>query len=267
MSLYPSPPSTLTGDAQRRVKRRRTQNDSSEESQATVSSTLSEEGFTAERYRVGVPPLQLLPLISQDVDTNSQEFLRFNLLLPTIEDILTARRVNVSEEEGGIELCFRAIQDEPQDHPTILVNAKWDDHAGEAWLLAVEDIRTLIVSDPAMRSVNVEIIAWQAEEARAMDVVEFDHPFVAAWPKINPLLHGILENYPRLEDNWRAIDVMRLGFNRAPSLPVIISITVDWVLDPRDWLAAETEIKALLTREGFRDVGVEFERGDVGEFA
>ncbi|MCJ1474788.1 hypothetical protein MMC13_003448 [Lambiella insularis] len=260
----PSPPSTVgSGEATSSTNRRRRQNNANEELAATVSSNLSEQGFTSERFRVGAPPLQLLPLESYPIDSTApQQKIGFDQMLPRIKQILASKNVDAPQDE--IELYYRRILGEPGlGDLTVLIEANWNDEACQSWLYAVEAIRSLLASNPLTKDIKVEISSWQAFTEKAIEVVEADHPLVGAWPDIKPYLHNILRSFPRLNNNWITIDVIRMDFVTAPlPYPIVVSITVDWSLDPKDWLLAENQIQALLTSRGFPQVRPEFERGN-----
>ena len=67
MASYPTSSTTTASQEYVRNAKRSRIHDSSEESSATASTTISQTGFTMEKYRAGAPPLQLLPLFSADV--------------------------------------------------------------------------------------------------------------------------------------------------------------------------------------------------------
>ena len=264
MASYPTPPTTTVSHGSvRNAKRRRVQ-DSSEESSATTSTTTSRTGFTSEKYRTGAPPLQLLPLFSTEVLPTAPEKIAFENLLPKIMHILDTRNIQVDKRK--VDLYHRTISGRPGPAVmdiTVYIPTVWNDEANESWLLAVDDIRTQLVQVDIMKEVKVEIVSWQATSMRKVGAVEGDHPLVAAWPKIKPDMHAILAQHQKLHENWRTIDVVRLGFSASPPpLPIVVSVTVDWTLDPRDWLQAEDQIQDLLKNRGFPEVSVEFERGD-----
>ena len=98
--------------------------------------------------------------------------------------------------------------------------------------------------------------------------VEATNPLVEAWPNIRSQLHSILEQDTTLNLDWKAIDVLRIGFQTTPlPFPIIVSITVDWKVDSSDWIVSEERIQELLNKSGFPDVKVEFEHGEVNATA
>ena len=95
--------------------------------------------------------------------------------------------------------------------------------------------------------------------------IESSHPLVDEWPRIRPLLHDILAQSYLLRIGWRSIDFLRVGYLHTQlPFPVVVSVTVDWSLDPIDWNRAEEAVQELLIAKGFPQVQVLIERGEVG---
>ena len=267
---YPTPPSSE--EALRSAKRRRLQN-SSDESAGTIQSNLSESGYTSAKYRVGAPALHLLPLKTADVDKATTEYQLFRLVVPLIKGIMMSKTIAFDNDD--INLVYRTIPGDRVDAEamTIYIVAEWEDQSMSQWLLAVNDIRELLTSNFNMRpirDIKIEMIAWEAEAVRSIDIVEHSHPIVSQWPTIRHSVHAILAQNQTLNDGWRSIDVIRLGpvggtglLDEPIPLPVVISITVDWGLNDSDWLQAEQMIEQILRNNQLNDVKVEFERGDV----
>ena len=101
---YPNPPLKVgSEELLRRTKRQRWQNNFSKQSSpSVVSSALSESGYTTEKWRVGAPPLQLLPLKSMEVDKSSPEHQIFDTLVPNIEEVLESWDIDYYPD--GLEL-------------------------------------------------------------------------------------------------------------------------------------------------------------------
>ncbi|MCJ1236470.1 hypothetical protein MMC14_004451 [Varicellaria rhodocarpa] len=60
-----------------------------------------------------------------------------------------------------------------------------------------------------------------------------------------------------------SIDVLRIGFSEMSlPFPVVISITVDWDLDPHDWLLSKMAILDILRTNNPPKIQVSFERED-----
>ncbi|KAL9031270.1 MAG: hypothetical protein Q9180_006821 [Flavoplaca navasiana] len=103
-----------------------------------------------------------------------------------------------------------------------------------------------------------------AEEIpRKLDIVEKDHPLVAAWSTIHLQIHRILQQHRSLENDWITIDTLRIGYHipGAP-MPVTINVSVDKYFDPRGWAEAEWQIRQMLDAHGFNEVEITFEHGE-----
>ena len=268
---YPTPSATASSESgSRSAKRRRIQDSSSDALDLTINtgSAASSLTWTAEPYRVGIPPLQILPLENRALRSPSPLSARFKVLEPQIHQILRAREVLFDSDD--VEVVYRVIpgDDQTDDDLTCYIPATWtNDGDAQKWWDAANDLRRLFITDSAFtRNLKVELISWQLTAARDISVVERNHPLVGLWrPSINPRIHEILNKYTKLKDGWLTVDVLRIGFSTemASVTPVTISITVDWHLDRRDWYSAEREMRAMLTDKGFSEVEVSFERGDV----
>ena len=263
----PTPPQTEgSSRSAHSLGRRRVQDSSTEGSDISGISRSSPGAYTAERFRVGIPALQLLPLYETLLPSTAPALIKFREFLPRIEQILRDREVEYDENE--VELLHRNIPGEElsEDDLTVVILAEWSNDAdGQKWLLAAEDIHTVLLSSHLTRRINVELLSWQLTAPRTMLPLEPNHPLVGAWTRVNPRIHTVLEKTARLQETWKSIDVLRLGYvsEDYQETPVTISITVDWILDRRDWALAERQIAQVLAGEELHDVEVEFERGDV----
>lgn len=270
-----SPPTThSTLSSGRLVKKRRVQN-SSEDTVTTTNtglstvSNISQSGFTAEKYRAGAPPLELLPLISSQPSDELEH--DFGILVPNILAILKDKSITVIEE--SIQLVYRHSENDEQpendDNLTVLVRATWSKNADSQWIVAVDAILEYLLGKHL--SYKIEIISWQADTPRYVRPLEFAHPLVSVWDSFNPELMRIVSSSERLRFKWSTMDMLRIGwgytarpgYNASDDFPVTILITVDWEVDPHDWRKAEAEILALIYRYHFSDVKVEFQRGEM----
>ena len=263
----PTPPQT-EGSSQpsHPLKRRRVQDSSTEGSDLSGISRSSAGAYTAERFRVGIPALQLLPLSETTLPSTTPALIKFREFLPRIEQILRDREVEYDENE--VELLHRNIPGEElsEDDLTVVILAEWSDDAdGQKWLLAAEDIHAVLLSSYLTRRIKVELLSWELTAPRTMLPLESNHPLVGAWTRVNSRIHTVMEETARLQEAWKSIDVLRLGYVREDNqgTPVTISITVDWNLNRQDWALAERQIRQVLDDEELHDVKVEFERGDV----
>ena len=255
------------------AKRMRELNVSNNEPFSDSSSTLQilhSSGFTVEKYRVGSPPLNLLPLRSSTVNPQAPENLAVNGMLPTIKKILNENNVDMEgSADTNIDFVHRTFPWEtecPRESMTIIISALWDDAAQRKWLNTVEKIRAHLKANALTQHIKVEIISWELEAEKMLLPIERSHPLVDAWPTIRPLLHDIFAQSYILRIGWRSIDVLRVGYPLYTQLPypVVVSVTVDWKLDPIDWNTAEKQVQELLIAKGFPQVQVSFERGEVG---
>ena len=226
--------------------RRRVQDSSISGSDIPITPRSSVFAYTTERLRIGIPALQLLPLSEEPISPTSPALYKFQEFLPAIERILRDRAVDRGEEfgEDEVELVYRCIPDEEvsDDELTVLIFARWrDDDDGQKWFLAAEDIREILLSSFLTRKIKVELLDRKLIAPRTISALEPEHPLVGAWTRVNSRIHTIIRETARLQEAWKSIDVLRLGYERDDNqeTPVTISITIDWNLDRRDWVLAE----------------------------
>ena len=259
MADYPTPSATTSSSAVR-AKRRRI-NNSSEESASSADSSVSQTGFTQERYRVGAPPLEILPLheIPPSASLNAK-FLELESRMEAIcsfrnipsDEMALRNRVTPGESSGGT--------------PTILIKAPWNTNSSNSWLLCVNDLRELLI-DNELAYISVEVLAQELFVPQFMGSIVRSDAIYAFWDSVlEPKVVDLLESYPRLVGKWRTIDVLRIGSQPTVERnPVTISINVDEDLNEGDWLSAEADIQELVRGcdPSLHDVNVVIERGDV----
>ncbi|KAI4124222.1 MAG: hypothetical protein LQ338_004927, partial [Usnochroma carphineum] len=254
------------------LKRRRVQNDSSSDDalQVPPQSQVAREGYTSQKFRVGGPPLQILPLETTLIPHNHEVAVVLRELVPRIENALSFHQVE-RDVEDPVAFVYRTIPEQmpAMENMTAYVPATWNDSAPIQWLKAVDAIRAILVRDHRTRPIKVEIIAWQLTTPRNTEALEEDHPVVAAWPEIRPQVHNILGETTIVRESWLTIIVLRRGYNPpwsdidgSPHPSVVLLIIMDYVINPWQWRAAEHKIRNLLTAHGLTDVEVEFERGE-----
>lgn len=273
---YPiSPPATNSNSSaswekDRIAKRRRVHNSSLSGSE--LNARLDVPNYFLERWRVGVPGLQQLPLTEDRAKDHPIASAKIRQLEECICQLL--RDQGVYFDKYGIELVHRAIPNEPksEDDLTLLIEASWESDAdAQPWLNAASAIKELLVaSSSATRNVKVELWSWQLRALRTIDVVEISHPLVAIWKEdIKPRILSILDSTETLRNGWTSVDVLRMGYfidhdfggTQTPS-PVTVSITVEYGLIRKDWIKAQDQIRAVLDIKGLQEVEIEFERGD-----
>ena len=249
------------------AKRRRIQHSSTDHSDVSLISARSvassTASFTLERGRVAIPARKLLPLNSIDPPDKSPALIAFRQRVAQIHQCLVNRSVQFNERNTC--LVYRVIPDEEPvvDDLTVLIIGNWSyDDLGDNWFLAANDIKELINLSSSLRSVSVEIVGWHLLAERIFRALERGHPVVAAWPRLRPKIHAIIDDSPVLNEGWLSIDVLRMEYVDYPNpKPIVISITVDWHLDRKHWLVEERKIREELFAEKLADVQVEFKRG------
>lgn len=114
--------------------------------------------------------------------------------------------------------------------------------------------------------IKVELVAWEVFIPTLTDSVEENHPIVKAWDdRIHSRVRAILRESPKVDEAWCSLGVERTGyrFEGFCSMPVTVSITVDYDLERPDWLLAEQQIRALLDEDGLYEVEIEFRHGEI----
>jgi hypothetical protein len=254
----------MADSASDRRRRQRT----TDESWQSGGTALSNVDHTCEKFRVGAPSLYLLPLSNYRVEETEPEYRIFNDLQPSFEEVLAVEGIDYEE----VAIYHRRIKgpapSNPKEDLTILVHATWAEGTSEErWRSSVEAMRAILIQRN-LQYITVEILSWELESPKYMSVVEAGHPFVEAYSTgIRDKVKAILNEEPDLEENWWAIDVIRLGYDSdRKDNPIVISITVDWSLDPPNWATAERLIQDTLNEGGFREIEVLFQRGEVQLF-
>ena len=246
LGQFETPPTTARLDGRQRSHRRQFTDSSKKQSiqawrlhyAGSQLPSIVERGFTSDRYRLGAPPLQLLPLERREVRDERIIKIAIDEIMPKIERALEERNITTEDDHDSINLVYRMIpnDDEPStDTLTLIIDAVWNDRSKEDWVLAVDSIRGMLLQNLTTSNIKVEMISWQAEAERILLPVEATDPLVQAWPSIRSGLHTILEQDSALNSDWKAIDVLRIGFETTPlPFPIVVSITVDWKLDSSD---------------------------------
>ena len=152
-SRYETAPTTSPA-AQQRAHCRRSRDSSrkpgfqAQLSQHMESSLKSivETGFTSERYRVGAPPLQLLPLERREVRDGARIKSAIDEMIPRIEKALEEREITTEDDHDSIKLVHRTIPDDDEpntDNLTLIIDAMWNDRSNEDWILGRQYPRNL----------------------------------------------------------------------------------------------------------------------------
>ncbi|KAL8752665.1 MAG: hypothetical protein Q9199_005589 [Rusavskia elegans] len=235
-------------------------------------SFLVQEGYTSQKYRVGCPPLQILPLETTLIDYDNETYVAIRGYMDVFTLALTTRGVQLNGDDP-IEFVYRKIEGQtlaPQ-HMTLAVKALWNDGCTQQWLDAADALRGTLRSNPMTSSVRVEIIAWQLTRARITEPLEEAHPIVYAWPGIRHQLLDILCQSPFVKDSWQTIVVLRRGYviprdwddwsDEPDPTSVALLIVMSYDVDPWQWYGLEHSIEQLLLEHDMSAVQVEIERG------
>ena len=190
-SYLPSPSSSQgsSSDEQQALKRRRAQNDSNTRSDFHIApnSNLAQESFTYEKYRVGSPPSQFIPLDDTPLEQRHLAYAVLRQLLPQIEAITREDRAekdpgqDMHGNTADIEFVHRSVDDEPPslENLTLLIPAVWNENAPFQWLRVVEEGRGLLVQNVRTRLVKVKLISPQLYQPLTIETV-VNNPIVAA---------------------------------------------------------------------------------------
>lgn len=232
------------------------------------------EGYSLQKFRVGLPPLQILPLETTPIPDDNEVAVAVWENWRTFKFTCTVRGIpldGVGSE--AFEFVYRTVEDQAPaaEHMTLCVKALWSEGCSESWLQAASAIRGTLRGNPITRAVRVEMISWQLTRPRFTEALEDDHPIVGAWPQIQPQIHSILGQSPIVRDSWQTIVVLRRGYitpesednwSDEPDLTsVVLLIVMSYDINPWQWAAQEHGINQLLLQHGLSIVQVEFERG------
>ncbi|KAL6716750.1 hypothetical protein ACLMJK_006318 [Lecanora helva] len=242
------------------------------------TSTLAREGFTYEKYRAGAPPLQPLLLESIEPARDDPIAYRIRNWMFFIQNELAGTHVQVVKgmdiEEPMIEIVpmIRVVHRVPEGETacaqnlTVLVCAFWneeeDGDVGMRWLHAIEHVRNLLLENPRILDVKIEIIAperWQHQT---------DHPVVPLWgDTIRYAVHALITRHHRLKEKWYAVGLERIqwpgyvSYDGMDYRDCVVEILIRECVDPVSLQEARAQVKDVLWRfNGLEDVDVVFVR-------
>ncbi|KAL9037111.1 MAG: hypothetical protein Q9180_003908 [Flavoplaca navasiana] len=280
MSTHPPTPSNSSGsrssssEFEIEVKRRRLQDDRGGALTPPPENRMAQEGFCVQKYRVGQPPLQILPLNSTFISDDHPAAIFIRTKLPVFNFTCVHWKVDlIGENYDAFELVHRTLEDEAPspNNMTLCVKANWTEGCTHNWSIAVSALRSVLSDNPATRTVRVEMISWQLYRPRFTEPLEGDHPIVHAWPQIQPQIHTILNQRPVVKNAWQSIIVVRRGYIRPnvedfgnadpPQTSVVLLIIMSYDVDPWQWAPEEHAIKRLLLQHGQSEVQLDIERG------
>ncbi len=225
--------------------------------------------YTAERYRVGIPALKPLPLLPTPAYLFSAAYTEIRRLREPVREILRGWNIHSDERSPCLYHRHKPGENPPDGDLTALIVAPWnDDEGAQRWYNAAAEMKDLLGSNSITwdMDIKVELVAWEVFILKLRDSVEDNHPIVRAWDdRINSRVLAILKDSPKVEAAWCALGVKRTGyrFEGYCSMPVTVSIMVNFELERSDWLLAEQQIRALLDEDGLYEVEIEFCHGEI----
>ena len=276
-TALPTPPSSdrSSSDQQQAKKRAVLRNDATLRTDLNVppQSRLAREGFTYEKFRVGCPPLALLPLHFTDLHGGNRAYQALRWQMPRFHEVLQNFHIEIDYDRdifgNNQEVRFghrtREYEDPSDSNIFVFIPAVWNDNRPLSWLQAVNEIRNILGENPFTRRVGVEMMGRYYFKEWTMKVIEDDHPIIAVWHRIQPEIHSILAQSQFLRDRWCSIAVIRLGHitEDGPPLPTVVAILVDWDVNPLHWEDAQLRINSLLTSHNLPNVRADFSRGGI----
>ncbi|KAL8846650.1 MAG: hypothetical protein Q9221_008273 [Calogaya cf. arnoldii] len=283
MSGYPTP-SESTGsrssssEHEKQVKRRRVQDDRGRSDVPTppADTPMAQEGYSMQKFRVGVPPLQILPLETIRIDKDNEVAAAVWAKIPIFKFTCIAGKHITLMGTGtdAFEFAYRTIEGQAPtaEHMTLCVKAEWTDGCSRVWVEAANTIRASLRGNPITSAVRVEFISWQLFRPRFTEPLRHDDPIVNAWPQLRREIHRLLNQSQLVSQNWLAIMVIRRGYiepeteenngiEPSEDTSVVLLVIMSYDIDPHQWAPQQREIKRLLVQSGLHFVQVEFERG------
>lgn len=177
--------------------------------------------------------------------------------------------IDVQDEKPCLYQRHKPGENPADGDLTVHVIVPWNgDEDAQRWYNAAADIREFLASNVITRDmdIKVEFVAWKVVIPTLIESVEENHPIVEAWDdSINSGIQAILKESPKVDKAWCTLGVNRTGyrFEGYCSMPVTVSIMVDFDLERSDWLLAEQQIRALLDEGGLQEVEIEFCHGEI----
>ena len=174
--------------------------------------------------------------------------------------------VSVSSAEMERAAQRRRVQNSSTEGSELSATLDIPEYFVERYRVGVSGLQQLPLTDyTATEYPNATAKIDELDTLRVIDVVEISHPLVAVWQdQVKPPILSILERTEKVRNGWASIDVLRMGYffdEFGGATPVTVSITVDYGLIRKDWIAAEENIRAFLDVQGLKDVQVKFQRG------
>ncbi|KAI9680688.1 MAG: hypothetical protein M1817_004128 [Caeruleum heppii] len=220
----------------------------SEDDLGTFSPVLDPDDF-----RQGSPALLPSPLDTFVIQTGDPFTAAYEALRKPLEDALVHRGINT----WMIDVLRRRPKHEPRLDPRIVVTITTDSDDREAWTLAINDIRELLVA-AGWDDVWVEILHPRGFRTVYNSPVDSKATIVQDWPRIIARILPVLE---QCGYDWRAVDVIKRGYSqREDHNPTTILITSP-ELCRRVWDGPMQAIRSICREEGYPDLVVEARKG------
>jgi hypothetical protein len=228
---------------------------------------------TYEPDRVGLPPVKLLPLRSQELDSDDPVWRKI-YQTPNLQQDMgkIIEKYNIQVDQKDLVNRYDGFEPTPENSvTTFYIQMKQGCTADPANQRAfVVDLHHILRDRYDFKNdyaVTIELIGHRLWAPREIWHLEFNQPFFQAYEdRLEKEFLRAMEDSPELAGKLLSIDVLRLGFdleNREKN-PVTVSITVNWSATPPAWKNAHKKMVDFIKSERFDyDVVVEFERGEI----
>ncbi|KAI2615016.1 hypothetical protein GGR54DRAFT_614696 [Hypoxylon sp. NC1633] len=244
--------------------------------QRDPSNRLFFHGFTDDEDRVGVPPLEALPLENYDVGPDIDA--KFSRLREHAESLVRSEIADLHhfledtdapdlDERMGLSLRGRARNAIDSFVPTLIIILPEATNLGPcagSWLRLAGQLKEYL-SRNTCPEIWVEVLADHFLDTRYMSLVGSSHPFYLAWHQgFQERIYDIIHANAELAKKWLTMDLIRIGADEeANANPVTVSVTVATDLVSHHWQRAKQEIREALDSAGFGTVMVDFEHGEL----
>lgn len=193
----------------------------------TVSS--AESGIDSyDKYRMGTPgillplPLENSPIVIEDALTRSWVHIRLEVI-----KLLQKREVDFQ----SISIVHRHLPNTTPDKMRTLLVVATAGNSSDALVFFLDDCFTLITAGFEVHDFKIEIIDSRASHGKIIYPLSLEDEIIERWPLLRPRIHQELEG-----KNWRALQVMRMGYMIAgvtPAVTIILTVSdifdVDWI--------------------------------------
>ncbi|CAG9990835.1 unnamed protein product [Clonostachys byssicola] len=225
------------------------------------------------KYRVGVPPVRPLPLENSHKvgDVCSPDVL--DELYEKVADILHAHDIALTKPsnvgdvgnavdliddwgssyededytERPISLVYRSYPNIPESaRLTLLIIAHWT-NSPEAWELAVQNIRPLVLEYlRTQQDVDVEMIDEAHFDSLSLSPVGDDPELTRNWDGISAQIVDVLESNPASRGNMTTVSIFRAGITTSSNNPINVYVSVSDDCSQADWPPIIADIKKII---------------------